>query len=208
MILLLVILQFVEVLMSNDMKRIISERLKKYIKDNNLEQKNFGKTLEKYGVYVPQSTISSWVMGTREPRTETKKILFDILGISVENTYHEVQVKKYPIMINNSYEDEKIDVNVSPLEFIKCDYCMIYDKEDMKPLIDKNDILFIKQSELTQDNDLIVISIDNKTIIRRIFIKDNIYTLLSENNNAPPITITDSTQLSQLGIVRYIQKKV
>jgi len=74
--------------------------------------------------------------------------------------------------------------------------------------LDNGDLLIIDRSIPPTHKRIAVCYIDNEFTVKRLFIKDNIVSLIPENPNYPIIKISDENELIIWGIVTYVIKRV
>ena len=181
--------------------------IERYITENNLTRQSFLYKINKlFDKPVSMSALGFWINGKREPRQKEREILYNLL----DYTFNGVAKQKFKVISNETFKDEFIDINTNSNKPIKADKCFIYKKDNMSPLITSGDTLFIDDSETNVNTKILLFEIDKEFIAKRLYIKDNIYTLCDENNNSPPLIYNreEFNKIKQLGIVSYILKKI
>lgn len=185
-----------------DLKKEISIRIKKFLEENNITRKEFLSMLNMRGANITASALQFWYNGQKEPRGESKKILFDILGISVNDTnsqYGEVKLVKFPVLgvvacgkpLNHEVDKDcfvMADLDIK-LKY-KPDFCVFAKGDSMEPLIHDGDIIFVKSQPNVDNGQLAVIEIDDEACVKRIFQDNDKFTLVSINSKYPPMIYT------------------
>lgn len=189
------------------MKNSLGIAIEQYMHEKGLCRKEF---LEKFNSIsenkITLSALGFWITGKREPRKKEREILYNLLYL----TFNGVSKQKFPIISKDFIKDESIEINVNSNEPINADACFVYKKDNMLPLIRNGDTLFIKKSYNVKSGDIILIDINNDFIVKRIYEKNNVYTLCDENNEEAPLIYNEKEykKIKQVGIVKYILKKV
>ena len=182
------------------MKNSLGIAIEQYMHEKGLCRKEF---LEKFNSIsenkITLSALGFWITGKREPRKKEREILYNLLNL----TFNGVSKQKFPIISKDFIEDESIEINVN------------YSLDDLSmswqlPLIRNGDTLFIKKSYDVKSGDIILVDINKDFIVKRIYERNNVYTLCDENNKEAPLIYNEKEykEIKQVGIVKYILKKV
>lgn len=184
-----------------ELKNIISEKIRAYLIEHNLQQKEFAKILsDKLGYEISTTAVNNWTKGIKEPRGDKKKILFDILDIKIDdNQYGEVKLVKFPVLgvvacgkpLHHEIDKDcfvMADIDIK-LKY-KPDFCVFAKGDSMEPLIHDGDIIFVKSQPNVDNGQLAVIEIDDEACVKRIFQDNDKFTLVSVNSKYPPMIYT------------------
>ena len=185
----------------------LGSAIEQYMSENNLNRKEFLDYINNlFDKPITMSALGFWINGDREPRQKEREILYNLLGF----TFNGVAKQKIPVLSNESFNDEFIDINTNSSSPIIADKCLKYNKNNMTPLININDTLFISDKINIQNGKILLFEIDNDFIAKRVYIKNDLYILCDENNNSPPQTYTQKEfeKIKYLGVIKYILKQV
>lgn len=184
-----------------ELKNLISERLKKYLQDNNIQQKELAKTMSKQlGYEISPTAINNWVNGNKEPRGDKKAFLFNLLNMTIsdfETQFHEVELKKFPVLGRVAcgepiWAEEDKDCFVMAEATINADFVLFCKGDSMTPLVNNGDIVFVKKQDSVNNGEVAVVLIDNEATLKRVYQDNDKITLIAENRAFAPIVILAS----------------
>lgn len=183
------------------LKETVSNAIKTFMKEKNINQKEFSDFLLKNGLDIPQTTINSWVRGIKAPtNTDTQMKLFNLLGITINDTYnsiYSIEKRKFPLLGKVAcgepiLAEENKDCFVMADADINADFCLICKGDSMLPLIHNGDIVFVKKQEMVRNGEIAVIIIDDEATLKRVYQNEDMITLMPENREFKPIMLKAS----------------
>lgn len=184
----------------------ISKNLKKYMEENNINNKELATILN-----VSESTVGKWLLKKSVPRMgviekisnyfniekseliEDKNDLSNIPGIKIIKKFTTVPLLGEiacgePIFCNQNYDNLfQIDEDLA-----KPDFSLTARGDSMIDAgIDDGDIVFFKNTSLVENGKIAAVIIDNTTTLKRFFKNDHEIILQPENKTYSPIIIRE-----------------
>lgn len=179
------------------------ERLKQARLNKNLRQKDIADIL-----HVSQATVAMWETGKSIPDIKIASELAKILDVSVDfllgveklenvienNTLSLKQIPVYGYVAANSQHgeiayEELLDYIVIP-NGMKGDFGLIVKGDSMEPRLKDGDIAVVLKQPILENGEIGVIIINgNEGVVKKYYKSDNAITLVSLNDNHPPIVI-------------------
>lgn len=180
-----------------------AERLKRARLNKNLRQKDLADLL-----HVGQSTVAMWERGKSIPDIKIASELAKLLDVSVDfllgidnkikdiedNKLSLKQIPVYGYVAANSehgevaYED-LLDFIVIP-EGMRGDFGLIIRGDSMEPRLKDGDIAVVLKQPILENGEIGVIIINgNEGVVKKYYQSENAITLISLNENHPPIVI-------------------
>ncbi|SHE46931.1 repressor LexA [Marinitoga hydrogenitolerans DSM 16785] len=180
-----------------------AERLKQARLNKNLRQKDLADLL-----HVGQSTIAMWERGKSIPDIKIASELAKILDVSVDFllginnkttpiedsklTLKQIPVYGY-VAANSEHGEiayqELIDYIVIP-DGMKGDFGLIVKGDSMEPRLKDGDVAVVLKQPILENGEIGVIIINgNEGVVKKYYKSENAITLISLNENHPPIVI-------------------
>ncbi|WP_175417957.1 MULTISPECIES: LexA family transcriptional regulator [unclassified Marinitoga] len=180
-----------------------SQRIKDLRERKGLKQMDLANMLN-----VGRSTVSSWELGKSEPNLEIIKQLSEIFDVSVDfllgidnkikniedNKLSLKQIPVYGYVAANSQHgevayEELLDFIVIP-EGMRGDFGLIIKGDSMEPRLKDGDIAVVLKQPILENGEIGVIIINgNEGVVKKYYQSENAITLISLNENHPPIVI-------------------
>ncbi|AEX84748.1 CI-like repressor protein [Marinitoga phage MPV1] len=180
-----------------------AERLKRARLNKNLRQKDLADLL-----HVGQSTVAMWERGKSIPDIKIASELAKLLDVSVDfllgidnkikniedNKLSLKQIPVYGYVAANSQHgevayEELLDFIVIP-EGMRGDFGLIIKGDSMEPRLKDGDIAVVLKQPILENGEIGVIIINgNEGVVKKYYQSENAITLISLNENHPPIVI-------------------
>lgn len=194
---------------------MIGNRLRILREYNGISQKELGEILG-----VSTSTIGMYEREQREPNDEIKLKICEKLNCSLDflmglsnSIRANSQNKKLIPVYNNAIEQKiigKIEFELKEYEKVENYFALKYDKNDLLPAIEKEDILIIKKTKDISDDKIIVLIIDNKQLVRKVRVKSS-GIILSSTSNTDDLAFFDNEQIKNeieiIGVLRGLTRE-
>ena len=183
-----------------DLKEMVKISIQEFMKNHNMDQKQFHKYLNDNGLKVGTTTVNVWANGLKVPaRGENQKRLFEILGLQINDTYnnlYDVSKKKFPLLGSVAcgepiFANEDKECYIMADKDINADFCLIAKGDSMLPLIHNGDIVFVKKQSMVNNGEIAVVIIDDEATLKRVYQNEDMITLMPENRAYKPIMIKD-----------------
>jgi len=183
----------------NEVMKIFSENFKRLRKERNLLQKEIAKILG-----VSTSIVSDWEKGVKMPRGGTIQKIAEFFQIPQNELFIErgtpystlVEMVMIPIVGriscgNGSFAFEDIEgYEPTPKEWVTGgEYFYLRTKGDsmIGARIQEGDLLLIRRQNDVDDGDIAAVLIDDEAYLKRVYRRDGMLILQSENPKYPPI---------------------
>lgn len=186
--------------MKNTTKQVLGKNLKRHLAAAKMSQVELAKALG-----VAQSSVSLWLNGATAPRADMLDKICKVLGLSrgdliLDRSTSSVDTAlgKYIPLYNSIYADKNplSDGNIVRMlavdSTVKADLGIIVSSDSMSGAgIFPGDIAFFTKSYTFQEGRIYAVWLieEEAVILKKVYIKNNQYVLVSENNSLAPIFI-------------------
>lgn len=185
-------------------KKIFAKNLKRLLDDNNITQGELSDRLN-----ISKSVISSWCTGTRLPRMDKVDMLSKYFNVkrselleekgnnifSIKNVMPVPENEKIPLYISGIACGSPIEAFEDDVEYIdkptkvKADFAIICKGDSMiNAHIKDGSIVYIKKQANVDNGKIAAVRINGDATLKKVFIGPDTLTLVSANDNYPPMT--------------------
>lgn len=183
----------------NDIMKVFSDNFKRLRKSKKMLQKDVAKALG-----VSSSIVSDWEKGIKMPRGATIQKIADFFGIPQNELFIErgTQYSTLSEMImlpvvgriscgNGSFAYEDIEgYEPTPKDWASSGehfYLRANGDSMIGARIQDGDLLLIRRQEDVEDGEIAAVLIDDEAVLKRVYRRDGMLILQSENPKYPPI---------------------
>ncbi|HAO98636.1 MAG TPA: hypothetical protein DCQ83_01175 [Fibrobacteres bacterium] len=106
--------------------------------------------------------------------------------------------------IANDHLEAPLDIYRLLVKHPAATFIMRASGQSMSPAICSGDLLLVDKSLTARDGDIIIASVNGELMVKRLFKREGLLTLLPENREYSPIDVTAGFDFQIWGVVTYI----
>ena len=106
--------------------------------------------------------------------------------------------------VANDHIEAPLDLHLLMVRHPAATFLMRANGQSMNPAVKNGDLLVVDRSLDARDGNIVIASVNGELLVRRLFKRGGILTLLPENRDYSPIDVTTGFDFQVWGVVTYI----